>query len=50
MISQACIRVAEKWEYNSDTLYHAKKWAVQFAEQYAKQEGVTLTLRWPDED
>ena len=49
MISQACIRVAEKWEDNSDTLYHAKKWAVQFAEQYAKQEGVTLTLRWPDE-
>jgi len=50
IISQACMHVAQKWEDNSDTLYHAKKWALEFAEQYAKQDGIPLTLRWPNED
>jgi hypothetical protein len=50
LISDGCERVHRKWEDHSDTLYYARDWAIELAEGYAADEGITLVRRDPEEE
>ena len=49
LIADGCERVHKKWEDHSDALYYARGWAIEFAEGYAVDEGITLVKR-PEDD
>jgi len=42
LIADGCERVGNKWESHNDDLYMARSWAIEIAEDYAAQEGITL--------
>jgi hypothetical protein len=42
LITDGCARVGRKWEPYGDELYEARRWAIEVAEGYAVDEGVTL--------
>jgi hypothetical protein len=42
LIEDGCSRVARKWESYGDELYEARRWAIELAEGYAADEGITL--------
>jgi hypothetical protein len=44
LITDGCARVGHKWESYNDDLYNARCWAIDIAEQYARDEGITLVL------
>jgi len=44
LIADGCERVGNKWECHNDDLYLARSWAIEVAEDYAAQEGITLIL------
>lgn len=43
LIADGCARVEDKWESYGDELYEARRWAIDVAEGYAADEGLTLT-------
>lgn len=43
LIADGCARVDAKWESNGSDLYEARRWAIDLAEGYAADEGITLT-------
>jgi hypothetical protein len=50
LIADGCARVHRKWEDHSDALYYARGWAIELAEGYAADEGITLVRRDPEEE
>jgi hypothetical protein len=42
LIADGCARVGHKWESYNDDLYNARSWAIDVAEQYARDEGIAL--------
>ena len=48
LIADGCERVHKKWEDHSDALYYARGWAIELAEGYAVDEGITLVKRPED--
>ena len=48
LIADGCARVGDKWESYGDELYEARRWAIDVAEGYAADEGITL-VRLDDE-
>ena len=42
LIADGCARVGDKWEAYGDELYEARRWAIDVAEGYAADEGITL--------
>ncbi len=50
LVADGCERVHKKWEDHSDALYYARGWAIELAEGYAADEGITLVRRDPEED
>jgi hypothetical protein len=42
LIADGCERVGDKWESHGDELYNARRWAIELAEGYAANEGITL--------
>lgn len=48
LIADGCARVGDKWESYGDELYEARRWAIDVAEGYAADEGITL-IRLDDE-
>jgi hypothetical protein len=48
LIADGCARVGDKWESYNDDLYEARRWAIELAEGYAAEEGITLVCL--DED
>jgi hypothetical protein len=42
LIADGCARVGHKWESYNDDLYNARCWAIDVAEQHARDEGITL--------
>jgi hypothetical protein len=42
LIADGCARVGNKWESYNDDLYIARSWAIEVAEGYAADEGITL--------
>ena len=50
LIADGCERVGNKWESHNDDLYMARNWAIEIAEDYAAQEGITLPLLDEDAD
>jgi hypothetical protein len=49
LIADGCERVGSKWESYNDDLHMARSWAIEIAEDYAAQEGITL-IRMEDND
>jgi hypothetical protein len=49
LIADGCERVHKKWEDHSDALYYARGWAIELAEGYAADEGITLVRCDPEE-
>jgi hypothetical protein len=47
MIAAACSRVGHKWEEYGDAIHEARRWAIEVAEDYARQDNIVL-LRWDD--
>ena len=43
LIANGCERVGNKWECHNDDLYMARSWAIEIAEDYAAQQGITLS-------
>lgn len=50
LIADGCARVGDKWQDFGDTLYEARRWAIELAETYAAQEGIALARLEPGED
>ena len=50
LIADGCERVHKKWEDHSDALYYARGWAIELAQGYAADEGITLVRRDPEEE
>lgn len=50
LIADGCARVGHKWEDFSDTLYEARRWAIDAAQDYAANEGIVLALCDDDTD
>lgn len=50
LIADGCARVNKKWEDHSDALYYARGWAIELAEGYAVDEGITLVRRDPEDE
>lgn len=50
LILDGCARVGKKWEDHSDALYCARGWAIELAEGYASDEGITLVRRDPEDE
>jgi hypothetical protein len=48
LIEDGCSRVGRKWESYNDDLFEARRWAIELAEGYASDEGITL-IRIGDE-
>jgi hypothetical protein len=42
LIADGCERVGDKWVSHNDELYDAGRWAIELAQEYAANEGVTL--------
>jgi hypothetical protein len=49
LIADGCARVGEKWESYNDDLYDARRWAIELAEEYAAQEGITFVRLGEDD-
>ena len=49
LIADGCAHVGRKWESHNDDLYHAREWAIEAAEGYAADEGITL-VRLDEDD
>jgi hypothetical protein len=49
LIADGCERVGHKWESYNDDLYHARQWAIDLAQDYAANEGITL-VRLDEDD
>lgn len=49
LIADGCERVHKKWEDHGDALYYARGWAIELAQGYAADEGITLVPRDQDE-
>ena len=47
MIAAACSRVGHKWEEYGDAIHEARRWAIEVAEDYARQDNIVL-VRWED--
>ncbi len=45
LIADGCARVGYKWEAHGDELYEAHCWAIELAQSYAADEGITLIAR-----
>lgn len=50
LVADGCERVHKKWEDHSDALYYARGWAIEIAEGYATDEGITLVRRDPGDE
>lgn len=50
LVADGCERVHKKWEDHSDALYYARCWAIELAEGYAADEGITLERRDPKDE
>ena len=50
LVADGCERVHKKWEDHSDALYYARGWAIELAEGYAVDEGITLVRRDPEDE
>lgn len=48
LIADGCARVGHKWEDFGDTLYEARRWAIDVAQDYAANEGFVLAWRAGD--
>lgn len=42
LIADGCQRVSDRWESYNDDLHNARDWAIELAEEYAANEGITL--------
>jgi hypothetical protein len=42
LIADGCARVGRKWESCNDELYEARRWAIELAQEYAANKGITL--------
>jgi hypothetical protein len=49
LIADGCERVGDKWESHNDELYEARRWAIELAEEYAANEGITLVRLGEDD-
>jgi hypothetical protein len=49
LIADGCEHVGNKWESYNDDLYHARQWAIDLAQDYAANEGITL-VRLDEDD
>lgn len=45
LVADGCARVGQKWESYGDELYEAHRWAIDVAEGYALDEGISLPRR-----
>jgi hypothetical protein len=45
LIADGCARVGRKLVTHGDELYEARRWAVDLAQEYARDEGITLVRR-----
>lgn len=45
LVADGCARVADKWDDFGDTLYEARRWALELAQTYAEQENIVLARR-----
>jgi len=45
LIARGCARVGYKWEMYGDELYEARRWAIDLADGYAADAGITLVRR-----
>jgi hypothetical protein len=42
LVADGCARVGAKWESCNDELFETRCWAIEVAERYAAEEGITL--------
>jgi hypothetical protein len=49
LIADGCARVGSRWESHNDDLYEARRWAIELAEEYATEEGITF-VRLDEDD
>jgi hypothetical protein len=45
LIAEGCMHVERKWESYNDDLHAARSWAIELAQRYASEDGITLVRR-----